>query len=271
MRAISLLATVAVVAGASFGAARAQDDCAFEPWRTFKGTQLHRHAASGAYYFTTAHKAVDADGAPNAYHPDDVGKNCRSDPHIGLDCPANAGFPNADWWDSVLVADPSDPTRPFRQTSGAFAGFFVAMTWLTDPAKAKTDVAKYVDSRTVPYMVMPGNEFPSLSGTGFKGDIGLAWNAARGTRTALIIADRGGGADAELGEASIALFTRLGYSDPNPRTGAGLDSQAIRYLVFPGSRRATDPDWPQDVDAIERRAQALFDALGGDAAFAGCP
>jgi hypothetical protein len=237
----------------------------------FKGTQLLRHGASGAYFYTTKHKAVDADGAPNAYHPDDIGKHCRNDPHLGLDCPANAGLPNTDWWDSVVVADPDEPSKPYRQEAGEFAGFYVAMTWLTDSGKAATDIRKYVDSRTVPYLVMPGSQFPNLSGTGSKGDVGIAWNDARGLRTAFIVADKGGGNDAELGEGSIGLFVSLGYPNPNPRTGAGLDNQTIRYLVFAGSRRNTDPDWPQQFDDIEQHAERLLDELGGEAALENCP
>jgi hypothetical protein len=246
-------------------------ECIFKPWMTFKGTELFRDEASRAYLYTTRHKAIDADGAPNAYHPDDVGKHCRNDPHLGLDCPANAGWPNASWWNQVLVPDPNAPSKPFQQPSGEFAGFFIAMTWLTDNSKPATDIARYVDSRTVPYLVMPGSVFPGMNGTGSKGDVGIAWNESNGMETAFIIADKGGGSDAELGEGSVGLFERLGYPNPNPRTGAGLDNNPIRYLVFAGSRKNTDPDWPQDVEDIEEHAERLLEAIGGEVALADCP
>jgi hypothetical protein len=252
--------------------APAAAQCVFQPWMTFKGTQLLRHEASGAYIYVTQHKAVDADGAPNAYHPDDIGKHCHNDPHLGLDCPANAGLPETktDWWDSVVVPDPNNPSKAFRQPAGEFEGFYIAMTWLTDGSKAATDIQKYVDSRTVPYLVMPGSQFPNMSGTGSRGDVGIAWNDANGESTAFIIADKGGGNDAELGEGSIGLFKALGYPNPNPRTGAGLDNKPVRYLVFAGSRKDTHPDWPQSLDAIEEHAERLLEGIGGEATLEAC-
>jgi len=35
--------------------------------------------------------SIDADGAPNAYHPD----------NIGLDDLKNAGYPNTSWWKNI--------------------------------------------------------------------------------------------------------------------------------------------------------------------------
>lgn len=71
-------------------------ECSFEPWSEYKEDRLLSHPTEPAYVFATSHKAVDADGAPNAYHP----KN------KGLDYLANAGYPNKSWWRSVLVEDP---------------------------------------------------------------------------------------------------------------------------------------------------------------------
>ena len=100
----------------------AEPECRFVPWRTYGGTALLSHPTVPAYVFASRQMAVDADGAPNAYHPDD----------IGLDLLANAGYPNSSWWGSVLVADPSDPRRAYTQPSGEFAGYFVSKTSLQD-------------------------------------------------------------------------------------------------------------------------------------------
>ena len=48
---------------------------------------------------------IDADGAPNAYHPD----------NIGLDDLKNAGYPNTSWWKNILVPDPQNPNRAYEQ------------------------------------------------------------------------------------------------------------------------------------------------------------
>lgn len=263
--------TIALFLLTFLGSEAIAQQCPFSEWMTFKGTRLYRNASGTAYTYVTDHTAVDADGAPNAYHPDDVGKNCRTDPHLGLDCPANAGFPNTDWWDSVLVADPSNPSRPFVQASGEFTGFFIAMTWLADPTTPATDPRRFVDSRTVPYMVFPGSQFAQLSGTGFKGDVGFAINKNTRKSTAFIVADQGGGADARLGEGSIALFAALGGQNINPRTGAGVAPGPTRYVLFPGSRHQTDPDWPRTNQSIADQVDQLMEGIGGLAALQNCP
>ena len=96
-------------------------ECPFKAWQTFKGTQLYRIGEAGAYFYGTDYAAIDADGAPNAYHPDDVGKPCLST-HTGLDCPDNAGYPHGGW-KGVLVEDPSNPSTAYVQKDGAFKGF----------------------------------------------------------------------------------------------------------------------------------------------------
>lgn len=247
-----------------------QAACTFSSWFEFKGTKLLRNTAKTAYVYVTGHSRVDADGAPNAYHPSDVGKNCAHDEHIGLDCPANAGFPNTDWWGSVLVPDPQDPSKPFVQPSGPTKGFFVATTWLSAPGVANTNPSKYVDSTKIPYLVFPGSTFSGLSGTGFKGDVGIAWHSQTGRSTAFIVADKGGGADAKLGEGSIALYEALGGQNVNARTGAGVAPGKVRFLVFPGSRHAVDQSWPQSMESIKNQADNLLAEIGGERAVADC-
>jgi hypothetical protein len=90
--------------------------CDFQFWFDFKGTKIYRNPAHTAYLYATDHSRIDADGAPNAYHPDDIGKNCLKDPHRGLDCPANAGYPKTRWWPQVLVPDPNDALRVCLET-----------------------------------------------------------------------------------------------------------------------------------------------------------
>ena len=106
----------------------------------YRDTKIWTIPNTRAYFYATRRMAIDADGAPNAYHPEDR----------GIDALANAGFPNRDW-KSVLVIDPRDPRKPFVQTEGEFAGFFISKTTLQDPRLPVTDARRYVDSRQVPY------------------------------------------------------------------------------------------------------------------------
>jgi hypothetical protein len=117
----------------------------FQPAEKFRGTQIYRQANNLAYAYETSFKAVDADGAPNAYHPDDT----------GLDRLANAGYPHTNWWQDVLVPDPAHSTHAYQQPDGQFAGYFVAMTSLRKPNGDKLDPATYVDATRFPYVVIP--------------------------------------------------------------------------------------------------------------------
>ncbi|KQN25083.1 hypothetical protein ASE86_02115 [Sphingomonas sp. Leaf33] len=236
----------------------------FRPWTDFpgarfKGTQLWRDAGSGAYCYATDHSRVDADGAPDAYHPDD---RMRSrPPYLGLDNPQNAGWPQTGWWPDVLTRDPANPKVPYRQQSGPYRGYFVSHTALRVRGGSETDPATFADSRTIPYIVLPGSDFPRRRGTGAPGDVGWAWNLATGKGTAFVIGDTGGGAGARLGEASIAFFKALGGTAPNARTGAGVAPGTVRFVVFPGSRRTLG--WPATPQQVTTLARQQVDRLGG--------
>lgn len=246
----------------------------FTPWQdfpntSFKDTKLRRDANSGAYCYATKHSRIDADGAPNAYHPADLQR--KKPPYLGLDNPANAGWglnSHASWWPDVLVADPEYPSRPYVQRSGPFAGYFVSQTALRVKGRAQTDPMTYTDSTTVPYLVLPGSTFPKLKGTGAPGDVGMVWNLANGKSAPFVIGDAGGGADAKLGEGSIALFAALGGVNLNPRNGAGVAPGVMRYVVFPGSRKTLG--WPATPKAIADLAGQLLEGVGGEKALTKC-
>jgi hypothetical protein len=237
----------------------------FRPAETFRGTQMLRQANNLAYAYVTTHAAVDADGAPNAYHPADRGKDCRNDPHIGLDCPGNAGFgvSPAPWWKEVLVPDPNDPAHPYVQTTGEFRGFYVAMTKLGRPGGVKRDPATYVDSTKVPYVVLPSGFTSEVPNGARVGDVGVAAHLSSGRRTAFIVADEGGGNDARLGEGSIALYAALGFPNANPRTGAGTPRDDVQYIIFPGSRRSGAALWPRTNQDIAQQAMQLVNTTPG--------
>ena len=240
--------------------ARGQEGCPFDRWVAYRGVTLWRHTTGAAYAYKATHTALDADGAPNAYHPDDVGRPCRGDgPFKGLDCPGNAGYPRHSWWRQVLVPDPRDRRRAFVQQTGEYAGYFVSQTSLTDTSRAETDPARYVDAATVPYVVFPGS-FYTLKGTGHLGDLGSAVNLQTGARSPFVVADAGP-ADAGLGEISIALARALGGTEPDARTAAGAPTGPILFVVFPGSARS--PRWPLTADELERGTADLLARIGG--------
>jgi len=99
-----------------------------------------RQPESSAFFFESS-LSIDADGAPNAYHPD----------NLGLDDLANAGAPGS--W-SGLAADKSGD--PFIQgPNDPFPGYYVSATDLSGATKAANDPTRYVDASQIPYIVLP--------------------------------------------------------------------------------------------------------------------
>lgn len=229
------------------GIAHSQPECPFLEWKIYAGTKLMILPDSSAYVFECTHVAIDADGAPNAYHPDD----------IGLDYLANAGYPDRSWT-SILVEDPSAPGHPYTQPTGEFAGYFVSKTTLENRSKAEIDPARYVDSRKVPYFVFP-DEIYRMKGTGGPGDLGFAINLATHGRTAFVVGDLG--PNEPMAEVSIALAERLGGENVNPRNASGAPQGKILYVIFPYSKK-TYP-WPLAVEEMEEIVDRLLDSIGG--------
>ncbi|HWU04409.1 MAG TPA: hypothetical protein VN222_16835 [Novosphingobium sp.] len=222
-----------------------------------------------AYMFAADTKLIDADGAPNAYHPDDSGHGAQCpDNGYGLDCLASAGFPGSDWWHTVLVRDPASGGKPYVQSSGPWAGYYVSMTSLRNTAYAGVQSPlSYVNAAQVPYVVLPAPIYRTR-GMGGMGDIGFAINLSNGRTTPFVIADEG--PVEPLGEASVAFWQALGGDAPNPRNGAGLPAGRIAYIVFPKSRRDADIGWPIDAGRLRAEAQRLLGAYGGEAALSAC-
>ncbi len=251
-----------------FANAFAEDACNFNPWTTYRDDRLYINGENTAYAFRSSHIHLDADGAPNAYHPDDMALHCtRGEGFKGLDCPANAGYPGTSWWHTVLVPDPGNPGKAYVQTSGDFAGYFVSKTSLQDTVVDDiTDPRRYVDSTSVSYFVFP-RSFYKRRGTGLIGDLGYALNTATGEKTSFVVADIGP-SNAKLGEMSLHMAEALGGESPNARTGTGTPSGEILYMVFPYSSRQTP--WPLSQAEIEQAAFSLLQDNGGFEAISGC-
>jgi hypothetical protein len=217
-------------------------------WFDYEGVTIRRVGDSGAYTYQTSHVALDADGSPRAYKPDNT----------GLDANANAGYPNKGWR-SVLAVDPADPNKPYIQLAGPHAGYFVSKTSLRDNTLPDTDPLAYVDAEKIPYIVFPG-AFYAIKGTGKFGDLAMVRALHTAFETAAIVAD-GGPTKAPLGEISLALASALGGQNPNPRNGSGAPSGRFEYIVFPGSART--PAWPRTFQDIDATARRLLQSIGG--------
>lgn len=235
--------------------------CEFSLWFEYRGTRILRHDSTGAYAFVADQIRIDADGAPNAYHPGDV----------GLDYLANAGYdPDPDkrksWWSDVLVEDPTGEGA-YVQKSGSLKGFFISKTALFDGSASQFDPNRYVDATKFPYIVFP-TEFNRLQDTGTLGDVGYAVNLSEPRFASPFIVADIGPASARLGEVSIKLGESLGGTSPDPRTGAGSPKGRMLYVVFPGSRSV--PAWPRDMPGISSRVRDLMEKIGSVSGLGKC-
>jgi Fungal chitosanase of glycosyl hydrolase group 75 len=194
-----------------------------------------------AFFFVSG-MTIDADGAPNAYHPD----------NIGLDDLANAGMPGH--WDGIITDRAGEPL--LQGPEDPFPGYYVSCTSLTDRTKGRTDPARYVDASKIPYIVLPRDV--AVQGGAQLGDFAVVVNLRNGKSSYAIFADVG-----TMGEGSIALADNLGiWSDARQGGRRG----GILYLVFPGSGNRQ----PRTVDEISVEAAKLLQDWGGAEKLTSC-
>jgi len=193
--------------------------------------------------------AVDADGAFRAYHPNN---------RLGLDSIEHAGHPG-DWW--ALATDTGSPSgHPVLQGKNDPApGYYVSMTSLFDAEdRNERDPRRFVDSASIPYVVLPPKGFKHAR----LGDFATVVNLHNGKSSPAIVADESA-PELPMGEGSIALANSLGI-DSNPRTG-GVEHGVV-YVVFPGSGNGK----PQTLAEINSIARKDFESWGGMAELRSC-
>jgi hypothetical protein len=195
--------------------------------------------------FYLSKMAIDADGAPNAYHPT---------PGKGIDQLSDAGFGSSC---NVLVCKvEGQPEKGYVQIpNGDFKDFYVSMSTLVDPTKKREDYTRYVSATSVPYIAIPKSVANTLQLC--VGDLAYAVNLKTGERSGAIFADIG--TENTLGEASVNLADRLKVKS-NPITG-GAEYDEIFYVAFPNT--AAWPKWPRSVDEFVKTATEKFEKWGG--------
>lgn len=191
------------------------------------------HLPGNPAFFYESGMTIDADGAPNAYHPD----------NSGIDDLGNAGAPGV--WEG-LAKDAHG--EPFIQGPGdPFPGYYVSETALADRSKAINDPARYVDASKIPFMVLPGGLARELGAR--VGDFAMVLNERNGRSSYAIFADVG--PTDRIGEGSVALAENLGiHSDA--RNGGTW--RGILYIVFPGSGEGR----PKSIEEINEHGQNLL-------------
>ena len=196
---------------------------------------------SSAFFFEDG-MTIDADGAPNAYNPDNT----------GLDDLANAGSPGH--WGALAVDDDGNPF--IQGLDDPFPGYYVSTTSLSDRTKKRNDPRKYVDASKVPFIVLP-HDVAAQTGARV-GDFAVVLNVRNGKTSNAIFADVG-----TMGEGSVALADNLGLWS-NAREGG--TRRGIFYLVFSGSGNGQ----PRSNDEINEQAENLLRDWGGTERMLSC-
>jgi hypothetical protein len=189
--------------------------------------------------------SVDADGAPNTYHPD----------NIGLDDLANAGAQG--FWEGLAQDENGDPY--IQGPDDPFPGYYVSATDLTDRTKALSDPSRYVDASKIPYVVLPSGMENQVAA--HLGDFAIVFNLENSKSSPAIFADTG--PPNRIGEGSIALADNLGlWSDARH----GGTTRGILYVVFPGSGNGH----PRPIEEINAEAERVFQVWGGNEQLTAC-
>jgi Fungal chitosanase of glycosyl hydrolase group 75 len=176
---------------------------------------------------------IDADGAPNAYHPE----------NLGLDDLSNAGTPGR--WEGL--AKDADGQPYIQGPDDPFPGYYVSATALMDRTKAVSDPARYVDASKIPFVVLPGGMARQLGAR--PGDFAVVFNRRNGRSSFAIFGDVG--PFDRIGEGSMALAENLGIRSDARNGGA---RRGILYLVFPGSGEGK----PRTIEEIDTEGRRLL-------------
>lgn len=198
---------------------------------------IGRLAGSSAFFYESG-MTIDADGAPNAYHPDNT----------GLDDLANAGTPGR--WEGLAKDADGEPI--IQGPDDPFPGYYVSSTALADRSKPANDPTRYVDASKIPFVVLPGGMARQLGAR--PGDFAAVFNQRNGKTSYAIFGDVGP-AD-RIGEGSMALAENLDIRSDARNGGA---RRGILYLVFPGSGNGS----PRTIEEINSEGQKLLQAWEG--------
>jgi hypothetical protein len=195
---------------------------------------IGRLPGSSAFFYESG-MTIDADGAPNAYHPDNT----------GLDDLANAGTPGR--WEGLAKDADGEPI--IQGPDDPFPGYYISATALADRSKAYNDPTRYVDASKIPFVVLPGGMARQLGAR--PGDFAAVFNQRNGKSSYAIFGDVG--PYDRIGEGSVALAENLGIRSDARNGGA---RGGILYLVFPGSGNGR----PRTIEEIVEEGQKLLQA-----------
>ena len=168
---------------------------------------------------------IDADGAngqhgaPAAYKVDDSGTELLA--NGGMKIVQGKVVCAKSWARGIVILDNDNEPKVFP------GGIIASMTWYRHPGKAKDDPAAYIDSETVPYIVVPALVIQKTAGIVRGCKARVTW---QGKSVDCVVADRVPAS--KIGELSIAAARAVGLP-ASPRTG-GTTKPDVLYELWPG-------------------------------------
>ena len=234
--------------------------------------------------------AVNTDGAPTSYHPEDYKGERLAMNHLdnGIVIKASNGAPlstaqrievfdqwrrSPDWkvpggfritWQNVIAARDGKPCIFKLDNAGYFGSLTSLQNGLSAGAAGECQVHNQIDQRFIPSLALRGTTNPMKAWGASVGDLVLAINPTTGVSIAAVIGDSG---DADrIGEGSVALNMALLTGSGMPRTykeARSLDTgrREMIVAVLPGSKMF-ERVRPYSRDNIAQRVRAWAKAQG---------
>jgi hypothetical protein len=214
---------------------------------------LFRHQPTKALVFSSQMQ-VNTDGAPDSYHPDDIGiTHICNGVSVGADCVWKAncltdfnkakaeGFNGPTKICFFAMATQQNGTPIIQGPNDPKLGYFVSTTALQQPGVDRKTPQAQLDSNRIPFIVIPRHWQQSAT-PGLKlGDFAVVLRKSTGQMSSAIVGDLG--PKRKLGEGSVALHQALG-NDPfrmrfgKRRAWQGIGGREVMYAVFPNSGKS---------------------------------
>lgn len=182
---------------------------------------------SGKRVYFTADGDIDADGANGqsgakaAYMINDKGTEFLENGGMGMKN-GRVVF-TASWGKDIVIVGPDGQPMVFP------GGIIASQTWYRHRDKKANDPASYVDSETVPYIVVPPLIIQSTAGV-VRGCRGRITNLLNRKSVECVVADKG--PRSKIGELSIAAARAINLPS-SPRNG-GTEKPTLLYELWPG-------------------------------------
>lgn len=242
--------------------------------------------------------AVNTDGAPTSYHPDDpwgsaglaINTVCNGVSVTRADgteldysrcrdlVPAfvearDGGWvadngPRVDFYGAASMGDAGEARHiPCISDAAPFEGYLISTTSLAaDPAKARCDQSRYLNSLEIPFIIYPGATDFISRGVGLR-DLAYLFDPATGRETFAIVGDRG--PRWGLGEGSVKVGKVMNGIDADPvsrRDTYRYASRGVVTLIF--TPDTLEP--PYTPERIAAAGEAALQRFGGRERVSAC-